>query len=111
MGTAEMKGTKFVVTIAVAPTFNEEGLLNLEMSKMNVGALNVSVFARMMAKKMYAKQASEMEIDMESLRNRAVASLLSGEAFEAVFEFEGQRVGVEEITIETGKMIIRLVPL
>ncbi len=111
MGTAKVKDTKFIVTIAVIPTFNEEGFLNLEMEKMKVGALNLTLIARMMAKKMYTKKAAQTQLDTESLQAKIIASLLTGKPFDPVFEFEGKNIRAEEIFIEQEKMTVRLAPL
>ncbi|MHC4807272.1 MAG: hypothetical protein ACYTBX_13570, partial [Planctomycetota bacterium] len=45
MGTAHIKVVEFVVTIALEPRVDEQGLLNLQVAKVKIGAMNITPLA------------------------------------------------------------------
>jgi len=110
MGTASIKGVEFVVTIVLKPKINEQGLLNLHVAKVKVGAMNVTPLARIMAKKMYAQRLATTRIDTEAMQTKIAASLLNEEPFEPVFKVDNRKVRVEEIAIYEENLAARLVP-
>ena len=50
-GTVAASGVEFVVTIVAEASLDEEGLLNLRVAKVKIGAMNVTVLARVIAKR------------------------------------------------------------
>jgi hypothetical protein len=110
MGTADAKGLEFVVTIEMEPEIDEEGLLNLQIAKVKVGAMNITPLAKIIAKKMYAQRISGLEIDSNAIQAKIVASLLNNEPFEPVFDIGKKKVRIEKITIEKEKLLVHLVP-
>jgi len=110
MGTVNVEGVELVVTIELDPKIDEKRLLNLQVSKVKVGAMNVTPLAKMMAKKMYSEQLAGAVIDTDALQTKIAASLLTNEPFEAVFTAEDRKVRVEKVTIQEGKLLLRLVP-
>jgi uncharacterized protein YpmS len=110
MVTADVKGVGFVITIVVEPTINEEGLLNLRVAKLKVGAMNVTPLARIIARSSYEQRFAMGDIDSDDLSVRIAASLLNNEPFEPVFELEDKKARVEKITIEQEKLTVHLVP-
>jgi len=111
MGTADAKGVEFVVTIELEPNIDEEGLLNLELAKVKVGAMNITPLAKIIAKKMYMERISGIEIDSGAIQTMIAASLLTNEPFEPVFSIDDKKkVRIEKITIENEKLSAHLVP-
>ena len=110
MGTAYIKGVEFVVTIVLEPKVDEQGLLNLQVAKVKIGAMNITPLAKMVAKRMYAQRLATLPIDTEALQTRIAGSLLNDEPFEPVIKVEGKKVRVEKITIAEEKSILHLVP-
>jgi hypothetical protein len=110
MGTADIEGVKFIVTTELKPQLNDEGLLNLHVAALKIGALNLTPIAKTMAKKMYAQRLEETNADMSDIKTKIVASLLNEEAFEPVFTVEKKTVRLENFNIEKGKLTAHLVP-
>lgn len=110
MGTANLKNLEFVVTIVLELKIDEQGLLNLQVAKVKVGALNLTPLAKMMAEKMYAERINTMSVNTSTLQAKIAASLLNNEPFEPVFEVEDRKVRIEKVTIHEEKLIARLVP-
>jgi len=111
-----MKGVDLVITVVGEPRLNEEGLLNLHVAKVKIGAMNITPLARMIAKRMYAQRLATVPIDTEDLGAKIAGSLLNDEPFEPVFDIadifenEKKKLRIEKITIQQEKLILRLVP-
>lgn len=110
MGTANVKGVEFVVTIVLKPSIDECGLSNLLVAEVKIGAMNITPFAKMIARKMYVQRVATMPVDTRSFYARIAAALLNGEPFEPVFEVDHRKVRVERIVVENEKLTARLVP-
>jgi len=110
MGTVNAKGVEIIVTIELEPEINEQRLLNLQVSKLKVGAINVTPLARMIAKKMYTQALATMAVDKKALQTKIVASLLNDEPFEPVFRIDNKSVRIEKITIAEEKLHLRMIP-
>ena len=113
MGTANVKGMEFVVTIELQPIIDQNGLLNLNLAKLKVGAMNITPLARMIAKKMYADQVAALPVDKDSWRTKIVASLLNEEPFLPVFPTGDKkaRVRLQKVAIEKGRISINFRPV
>lgn len=110
MGTANIKGVELVVTIVLEPKIDGQGLLNLQVAKVKIGAMNVTPIAKMMAKKMYDERLATMPINTEDLQTRIATSLLNDKPFEPVFKVDDRKVRIDKITIQDEKLTARLVP-
>jgi uncharacterized protein YpmS len=110
MGTADVKGVEFIITIELKPKIDEQGLLNLQLSKLKVGAMNITPLAKIMAKKMYAQRLASIPVDTEALQTKIAASLLTDKPFEPIFMIDQKKVRIEKITVAEEKLLLRLVP-
>ena len=104
-------GAELVVIIESEASIDKKGLLNLDVTRVKVGAVTVTFIAKMMAKRKYAQSLAETSIDMEDLGVRIAASFLGAEPFEPVFEVEDDKVRIKGITISQGKLLIQFVPV
>ncbi len=109
-GTVAARGVQFVVTIVAEANLDQEGLLNLRVAKVKIGAMNITALARMLAKRIYQRRFAMSDIDAEDWRAQIAASLLDNEPFAPVFEIEDRKVRADKITITQGKLTIHLVP-
>jgi len=110
MGTANIKGAEFVVTIVLEPTVDQQGLLNLKVDKVKIGAMNITPLAKIVAKKMYQSRLATESIDIEDLRTKIAGALLNDEPFDPVFKIDDKKVRLEKVTIIQGKLILYWVP-
>lgn len=111
MAAASIKGVELVVTIVLEPKIDENGLLNLRVAKVKVGAMNITPLARIIARRMYEQQYASMPINTEDWRPKVVGALLNNEPFEPVFPAEDKKVRLEKIAIAEGKLELRLIPV
>jgi len=110
MGTADIEGAGFVVTVELQPEIDDGGLININVSKVKIGAMNITPLAKMMGQKMYRQRVESMEVDTEDIRTKIAASLFNAEAFDPVFQVEDKWVRLKEIEIIDGKVLARLDP-
>lgn len=110
MGTANAKGMELVITIELVPKIDKQKLLNLHVTKVKVGAVNITPLARMVGKKMYSERFAAMPVDTEALETKIVSSLLNEQPFDPEFKVENNKVRIREITIQKGKLIAHFVP-
>jgi uncharacterized protein YpmS len=110
MGTAEIEGVKFVVTIELKPQINDQGQMNVDVVTVKVGAMNLTPMAKIIAKEMYAKQVSEINPDLSDIRTKLVASILNQEPFDPTFTIEKKSLRIKTLDIEEGKIKAHLVP-
>jgi uncharacterized protein YpmS len=111
MASADVKAMRLIVSIVIEPMIEKQGLLSLKVSKFKVGAMNLTFFARVMAKKMYQNRIKTGYIDTTDIRTKIAGAFLNDKPFEPVFEIQGQKVRAEKITITQDKLIIRLTPI
>jgi len=108
IGAAAAGGMEFIVTVVAEPAFDQEGLLNMHLSKVKIGAMNITPLARVVAGRMYKRSFSAEDIDTKDLRTHIIASLLNNEPFDPVFEIEDKKVRAKKITISDGELIFHL---
>ena len=110
MGTVNIKGVEFVVTIVAEPGIDDQGLLNLRVAKVKVGAVNITLLAGVMAKTMYAQRLATTPMDTQDLRAQIAGSILNDEPFLPVFNVEDKKLRIKKITIKQKKLILHLTP-
>ena len=110
MGTADVKGVEIVITIELEPKIDENGLINLHVSKVKVGAVNILI-AKAIAKKMYAERLAAADVDTNALQTKIAASLFNDEPFEPVFKINDKKIRVESVSVDQRELKARLVPV
>jgi len=111
MGTVAVGAAELVITIEAKPSVDRQGLLNLNVAKVKAGAVNITPFAKVLAKKTYLERPGSSDISTDDLTARIARSLLDGQPFEPVFEIDNKKVRIERIVIEREKLTIYLVPV
>jgi hypothetical protein len=111
MGTVVLEGAEFVGTVVAEPSLDTEGLLNLQVVSVKIGAVDITPLARVLAKRICQQQFAAAGIGAGDVQAQVAASLLDGEPFKPVFKIEDKKVRVEKITIEQKKLTIRFVPV
>jgi hypothetical protein len=110
MGTADVQGAGFVVTIELGPQIMEDGRLNLVVEKVKVGAMNITWPAQIMGSKMYRQRLDAGEVDPEDWRTKIAASLFAKEPFDPVLLLEDKWIRLERMDVRQGELLLRFVP-
>lgn len=111
MGAVVVAGAELIVTVVAEPRLDQQGLLNLRVVKVKVGAMNITLLARVIAGRMYLERLAAKDIGAEDIRAQIAASLLDNEPFEPIFRIEDKKVRAGKITITQGKLTVRLIPV
>ncbi|HEC02340.1 MAG TPA: hypothetical protein ENI81_02290 [Phycisphaerales bacterium] len=110
MGTADLKGAELIVTIKIEPQIDDEGMLSFRVTKVKVGAMNITPLARVTAERMYAQKVAGLPIDREAFQTKIAESLLNGAPFDPVFKVDGRKLRIATIAVERQRLVARLVP-
>lgn len=110
MGTADVEGAGFVITVEIGPRMTEDGRLNLVLEKVKVGVMNVTPLARIMGRKMYRDRIAAGDVDTDDWRTKIAASLLNGEPVEPVLPVEDKWVRLKGLEIIAGRLTAQFVP-
>ena len=116
MGTVAAAGREFVVTVAAEPTLSQTGLLNLNVTKVKVGTVNITPIARIIAGTIYQKRLQTRPLNKDDVRAKIWASLIDNEPFDPVFKIkdafqEYRKVRLKKATVRQRELVLRLVPL
>ncbi len=113
MGTADIDGIKLIVAVEIQPQVGDAGApgLGLNVTKVKVGAMNITPLAKMMAKRMYAERTAEVQIDTDALLTKIVASLLTGQAFDPLFTAEDKKSRLTQVTVEQQRLTLNFQPI
>lgn len=110
MGAVTVVGREFVVTVIARPTISQNGLLNLNVTKVKIGAVNITLIARIIANVAYRKRLETKPIDKDDVRAKIAASLLSNVPFDPVFPVEDRKVRLKKVTIRQKGLLLRFAP-
>ncbi len=102
---------RLIITLEVAPAFDANGLLSVNMDKVKIGAMNVTIPARIIGRKMYTDHFDPDKIDPNDVRTLLAASFFDGRPFDPVFDIDGKKVRLAAISVTTGQLILRFTPV
>lgn len=111
MGTVNLWGLKFVASFAAEPKINEQGSVNLKLTKVKIGAVSVTPFARRLARRIYREQLAAEEKDTQGVERLIIIMVLNDEPVASVFDIDDRKVRLEKVTISEGKATLRLAPV
>ncbi len=104
-------GLEVIVTIMLEPKIDEQGLLNMPLTKVKLGALSITLLAKALAVRQYKLNIETENIDPEVFETQIINSLLHSKPFEPIFKVEGRDVRVQKLNISQKKLALRLAPL
>lgn len=107
MGTVSVDGAECVATIVAEPEIDVTGQLNLRVTVVKLGAVDITPLARALTARLYQQQAN----DKDSFWEKAVRSILYDQPFDHVFRVEDKKVRLSEITLESKKLTLRFEPV
>ncbi|MEN6424902.1 MAG: hypothetical protein ABFE13_06045 [Phycisphaerales bacterium] len=110
MGTADLEGAGFVITVEIDPQIAQDGRLNLRIEKVKIGVMNVTWLARKMGKKMYRERVAAGGVDPDDWRTKIAASLLNDEPLEPVLPLEDKWIRLKGLDVIEGRLTAQFVP-
>ena len=110
-GTANVKGVDLVVTILGVLQMLENGQLNLHIQTVKIGAMNVTLAAKYLAKRMYKERFGMVYVESTDPRVLIAAALLEDKPFDPVFKVNGKSVRLLETTMEQDLVRLKFDPI
>lgn len=107
-GTVQSAGIDLLITVIGSAYTNKDGLLNLDVSSVKIGALNVTALARAFAQSIYEKEVAKQQNQTERIEDKIIKSLLKGEPFDPVFRIERNSVRIMAVDIKNGLMTMQM---
>jgi len=111
MATARATPLDLVLTIEVNPVINQQGLLNLYINNITLGAVDITTVGTLIGDNAYSSWMSSTGTEPNNIAARICRSLLHDEPFKPTFEIDGKRLYVSQIEIMTKKIIVLLTPV
>jgi hypothetical protein len=111
MGTTRVEGADFVLTIELGPRLDDQGNLNLLVEKVKVGAMNVTLLAKPMARRMFRERIESAPVDRQDIRTKIAASLFNEEPFEPIVKVEDKWVRLKGFDLTDGRLTARFDPV
>jgi uncharacterized protein YpmS len=111
MGKALLKGMEFIVTIVIRPEYDERGLLNLRVSRVRIGLMNVTLLACATARKMYQQQMEFYVTGADDWRSQVLGSILNNEPFDPVFTVDNKKLRIYKVTLGSELLLLHVEPV
>jgi uncharacterized protein YpmS len=108
MATVEARPVDFFLTVELNPFINKEGLLNLCVNRVMLGAVDITSIARSIGDKAYMSWMSLTGTEPNNPAAQVCRSLLWDEPFDPVFRISGRTLRVSKIDIMGTKIIALL---
>jgi hypothetical protein len=109
-GLVNINKVELFVVVEGTSYLDKRGLLYLHVTKVKIGAVSVTTFAKIVAGAIYNNEAARSQLDRDDWRAKIMTALLLDEPFEPVFKIEDSKVRIDNVKIESGKLTIHFVP-
>lgn len=106
MSTVGFKDASTVLSVAAAPTMDKEGMLNLNIESVKLGAIPVTGMAKAIAQ----KYANEYLIPSDPNLAPVVAGILNNQPFEPAGRISEYTVRLKDFTLAAGKLTLLIEP-
>ena len=110
-GIVVFRETQFAVRVVGRPEMVDEGLLNLTLTDIEVGAVDITLVVKAFARNIYQERARNKKIDENDLGEKVIASMLLDKPFDPLFKVESSKVRIDKVTLTKGRLTIGLRPV
>jgi len=107
MATASVDGASLIATLIAEPKIDDAGLLNLHISAVKLGAMDITLLAKVFAADLYQKKNAPKD----RFGDKAVRSMLYDEPFDPYFQIDDKKARLQNITLEPKKLTLSIVPV
>ncbi len=111
MATVRARPIDFFITIELNPAINGQGLLNLHVNSIKLGAVNITAVARLIGDKAYSNWLSATETEPNNIAAQICRSLLRDEPFEPLFKSGGRQLRLSKIDVDVNGITVQLIPI
>lgn len=110
-GMVPIEGVELFVAIECKPFIDAHALLNLPVTKVKLGAINITPIAKVVAERQYRKELARRKADPNDWGTKIAASLIQNRPFEPVLEIENNKVLIEKFSITQKRLVIHFIPV
>ena len=110
MATAKTSPVELVATVELNPTINTLGQLNLHVSRVKLGEIDITAVAKLIGDKAYSDWLASTGMEPNNIAAQVCRSLLNDESFEPVFEFSGKLLRIRQIKTAANQLTVSIVP-
>ena len=110
-GTAGIDNMDIFVAIEGKPYIDPEGLLNLDVTKIKVGAMNLTIIAKIIAASMFKKELAENDVDPRDWGYKIAAALFQSQPFEPILDVEKSKVRIKAVNLKQKILTIHFIPV
>lgn len=108
MSRIDYYGLSSVLTVTARPVVDVRGRLNVHIQTVRLGLVPFTDVATRIAETAVRDSAADFD-DWPGVE-AVVRAIIANEAFEPVFEFDKQRIWVQQVAVEPGRLRVRLSP-
>lgn len=109
-GMVSLDTVELFVVIEGTAYINGQDLLHLDVTRVKIGAVNVTAIAKLVTAAIYNNEATRRQLEEDDWRAKIMAALLQDKPFEPVFEIDEAKVRIQKVKIDAGKITIHFVP-
>jgi hypothetical protein len=110
-GTANVEGIDLVVTVHGLLQMLDDGKLNVHVQTVKVGAMNITLLAKYLAKSMYKEKFGMMYVESTDPRVLIAASLMEDKPFDPVFQVNDRGVRLTQATMDQDLVRLKFDPI
>jgi len=110
-GTANVEGIDLLVTVQGLLQMLEDGKLNVHIQSVKIGAMNITLLAKYIAKQMYKEKFGMMYAESTDPRVLIAASLMEDTPFDPIFEVNDKGVRLTQTTMVEDIVRLKFAPL
>lgn len=111
VGTVIAGKVKLLVTIVGRPAIDKDDFLNLNVVKVKIGAVNITVPAKIIAERMYKHHLDTTNVDTNNIKTKIAWSLVNNEPFEPIFSINSKKIRLKRVDITEGELKLHFVPV
>jgi len=105
----DYKGLKFSVTAEIVPFLNKDGLLEIDISKVRIGALPVTFLAKKVYSDRYANHSANPA--KQNWQKKLEKALFTDTPVEPVLEIYQRRIRITSVRITDGNIKVEFAPV
>lgn len=102
---------KLYITVSAAGFLEDDGLMQLSVKQVKIGALNLLPIARLAAISIYQKEAAQRKLAADSWESKIMEALLFDKPFVPIFKVEDNYIRITKVDIEQGYVLIHFDPV
>jgi len=109
LATVSSIGLDLIITAELTVSVGPDGLLGLGLEKVKVGALNTTLLARFIGRKIYQRKFTADDYP-NNLQSKIAGALFSDKPFDPTFEIDSKKLRIKNITVDTARLSLHLAP-